>query len=60
VAGAAAAAAAVVASDKQKSTNIKGREYPFLFYYKDMDDDLYPDVILMLQAIDVHNKQHCS
>jgi hypothetical protein len=54
----AAAVAAVAASDKDKSTNIKGHEYPLLFFITVMDGNLYPGVIMMLQTIDVHNKQH--
>ena len=49
-------AAVVAASDKNKSTNVKGNEYP-LFYYTIMDGGLYPDVIMMLQAIDLKSER---
>jgi len=51
-------AGAAAASDKHKSTNVMST--PFLFYYTVMQGDLYPDVIMMLHSIEIHNKQHCS
>ena len=63
----------MAASDNSKSTNVKkeGNEYSLLFYYTVMDGGLYPDVIMMLQAIDLkserlnpihdlHDEQHRS
>jgi hypothetical protein len=55
-----AAVAAVAASDKHEHKRQGSRIPPSFFYYKVMDGDLYPDVIMMLRAIDVHNKQHRS
>src|SRR5215469_6059541 len=52
-------------------TSKRGGEYSLLFYYTVMDGGLYPDVIMMLQAIDLkserlnpihdlHDEQHRS
>jgi hypothetical protein len=58
VAAAAGAAAAAVAAGagKDKSTNVNGNEYPSFFCYTVMDGDLYPDVIMMSQIIDLKSE----
>jgi len=37
--------------------DVKGQEYPSFFYYTVIDGDFYPDVIIMLQAIDLKSEK---
>jgi hypothetical protein len=46
-----AVVAVVAASNKNKSTNVKGNEYPLLFCYI-LYDDLYLEVNMTLRGID--------
>jgi hypothetical protein len=48
----AAAAVAVVAADTHRRTNIKGQEYLLLFFTRS-GLAIYPDVIMMVQGIDL-------
>ncbi|MFZ0513882.1 MAG: hypothetical protein WAM14_19910 [Candidatus Nitrosopolaris sp.] len=47
------AAVAAAAADRHRRINIKGQEYLPHFFYSVRIGDLYPDVIMMVQGIDL-------